>query len=754
VQTFRTNAATGTAVAVTNFVGGQVPGLSDAGNGSTTLAALTTATTTPQSITTVVLGAPNITGVDFGFNFDTIVNVNNTGQGSLRQFIINSNAKTGEGSLAQVGQTGGRETSIFMIANGIANPGHNVGYANLLTVGGANGGAARITLTSALPTITGTNTSLDGRTQTANVRASAGGAETNSGLVGSGGSVGTSGISLPRFDRPEVVINAAATQVLASGSAVFIRGVAVENGGISVSGANSEVRDCLAGIRADGTVGTIYGATYGITFDAGSSILISHNYVKVNNSGIRGDATGANAIIEYNEVDSLTGAPGGGHTNTFDGVLVIGSASNTTVRYNLLRNQRGGGLEFGFNGGTVTGTVTENTVVNNGFDNAGVPSTEAVGVAFYWLAGGSSMTFSNNVVSNNGGPGVVVMRATNIVITRNRIFGNGTSTGLGIDNDIRTGTDPNTYMPPDGVTLNDSGDVDAGPNNLLNYPVIQAASINGANLTVTGWARPGSLIEFFVAAPDNSGFGEGQTYAFTATEGVSDADATASSYGPAAINGILQGTDTTNRFSFTVATPPGVTAGTVLTATARLGGQTSEFSGNVTVTRYPAYTVTKSSSVLSDPINCTTPGLPGSCVPPGSQKRLPGSIVEYQLLVSNAGGPNDINSVVITDTLPTTGAALFVGDIGAPASGPIAFANGATASGLSYNFVALGNAGDDVGFSSDAGPAYTYGYTPTPGANGCDAAVTALRINPKGVFVDDVATPDPSFTLRFWVCIP
>ena len=756
VQTFRTNAASGAAVPVTNFVGGQVPGLSDAGNGNTTLAALTTATTTAQSISTVVLAGPGTTvaDVDFGFNFDTIVNVNNAGQGSLRQFIINSNAKTGEGSLAQVGQTAGRETSIFMIANGIANPGHNTGYANLLTVGGANGGAARITLASALPTITGSNTSLDGRTQTANVRATAGGGETNPGLVGTGGTVGTSAIALAQFDRPEVVINAVATRVAASGSNVFIRGIAVENGGILVSGASSEVRDCLVGIRADGTVGTTYGATYGITIGAGANILISHNYVKVNNSGIRGDSTGANAILEYNEVDSLTGTPGGGHTATFDGVLIIGSASNTTIRFNLLKNQRGGGLEFGFGGGTITGTVTENTVTSNGFTSAGVPSTEGMGVAFYFLSGGSSMTFSNNIVSNNAGPGVVVMRATNIVITRNSIFGNGTTTGLGIDNDIRVGTDPNTYMPPDGVTLNDNGDIDTGPNNLLNYPVVQTATVTDTNLTVTGWARPGSLIEFFVAAPDGTGFGEGETYKFSATEGISDADATSSTYGPAAINGILQGTDTTNRFSFTIPTPAGVAAGTVLTATAQLGGQTSEFSGNVTVIRYPIYTVTKTSSVLSDPVNCATPGSPASCVPLGSQKRIPGSIVEYQLLVSNAGGATDIDTVIITDIVPTTGAELFVGDLGAPGSGPVAFVDGASASGLSYNFITLGNAGDDVAFSSDAGPAYTYGYTPTPGVNGCDPAVTALRINPKGVFVADAGTPDPSFTLRFWVCIP
>ena len=230
--------------------------------------------------------------------------------------------------------------------------------------------------------------------------------------------------------------------------------------------------------------------------------------MKVNDSGIRGDATGANALIQYNEVDSLTGAPGGGQTNTFDGILIINSAASITVRYNLAKNQRGGGLEFGFGAGAVTGTVTENTLTTNGYDSAGVPSTEPINVAFYSLAAGTAMTFSNNVVTASGGPGVVVESSTGITITQNSIFANG---GLGIDLDPR-GVDPNGYAPAQGVTLNDAGDADAGPNNLQNFPVIQTALIGGGNLTVTGWARPGSLIEFFVAAADPTGFGEGQTY--------------------------------------------------------------------------------------------------------------------------------------------------------------------------------------------------------------------------------------------------
>ena len=40
---------------------------------------------------TVDASGGDVSGVDFGFNFDVVVNTNDSGQGSLRQFIINSN---------------------------------------------------------------------------------------------------------------------------------------------------------------------------------------------------------------------------------------------------------------------------------------------------------------------------------------------------------------------------------------------------------------------------------------------------------------------------------------------------------------------------------------------------------------------------------------------------------------------------------------------------------------------------------------
>jgi len=683
VQTYRTNASSGTAAAVTDHVGGQTPTLVDAGDNTTssTLASLTTGTTTAQSITSVTIGAANITGVDFGFNFDTIVSIRDSSQGSLRQFITNANALGGQGSLTQVGQTAGQETSIFMIPNGTANPGQNTGYADQLTTSGANTGAAVITLTSgALPTISSANVSLDATTQTTNV------GDTNPGMVGTGGTVGTMAQSLSQFNRPEVVILAEATQLSATGTTDIIKGLAVANGGIIVSGSNSQVRECLAGMNADGSVTTIYSATYGITIGAGTGILIHHNYAKINNSGIRGDTTGANAIIEYNEVDSPAGTPGGGQTDTFDGILIVGTATGITIQYNLVKDMHGGGLEFGFAGGTViSGTAIGNTITANGFNSTGIPSTEPIGIVAWELSATSALTIRQNLVTGNAGPGVTVISSTGVTITQNSIFANGSlAADIGIDLNSISG-DPNTYTAQ-GVTLNTAGCTHTGPNNELNFPIIQSAILSTGNLILRGWACPGSAIEFFIAAPDASGgFGSGKTYLTTLTEGsAADTDNTSSTYGPGAINGLLQGTDTTNRYMFTIPVPAGVAIGTVLTATETLSGNTSEFSGEATVVGGPNLFILKSVNNAS---------------------ANPGGVLTYTVQVKNTGtGP--ANAVTLTDSLGNYNALR----ISAYSGSPFNFTDGNPSSGLTL--------GTPI-YSNNGGSTWT--YTLTSGGGGAPA---------------------------------
>ena len=687
VQTFRTNASSGTANPVTDHVGGENPLAADAGNSTLTGA---------QSFTPVLKNA-NVTGVDFGFNFDAIVNTNDAGQGSLRQFITNANALTGA------------DTSIFMIPNGAANPGQNTGYANQLTSGGANNGAAVITLTTgALPTISGDSTTLDGTTQTTNV------GNTNAGVVGTGGYVGTMLRSLPPFDRPEVVISAAATQLTAGGASVIIKGLAISNGGITVNGSNSQVRDCLCGMDADGTVTTVYGGNFGVQIGAGSSILVSHNYVKINNSGIRGDSPGANEIIEYNEVDSPLGTPGGGQTNTFDGILIVGSASNITVRYNLTKNQRGGGDEFGFGSGAITATMLGNTVVNNGYISAGVASTEGMGIAVYSLATGTAITIQQNIITGNSTVGVAVVPASaaltpnNITITRNSMYNNGLI-GIELNSTI---SDPNNYIY-DGVTPNDMNDADTGPNGLLNFPVIESAVISGGNLTLKGWARPGSIIEFFIADADPSNFGEGQTYLTTLTEGsAADTDGTTSTY-TNPINGLNQGTDTTNRFSFTIPVPSGVVNGTRLTATATLATNTSEFSG-ICIVSGPA----------------VTPPLLSVLKSANKSSVLPGEIITYTVKVTN----NNIGTatkVTLTDSLSQY--------IAMPVTSSWTFTDGSPASGVLLGIPA---------YSSNGGVTYTYSPL-VSGAGGAPAGYDGLVTNWKIIMIGIMNGGGANFTINY-----
>jgi hypothetical protein len=88
-------------------------------------------------------------------------------------------------------------------------------------------------------------------------------------------------------------------------------------------------------------------------------------------------------------------------------------------------------------------------------------------------------------------------------ITSDAIYSNG---GIGID------------LGNDGVTLSDPGDTDAGPNSLLNFPVMTAVLESGGILTVSfrlDVPAASYRIEFFKnpSGADPSGNGEGEVFA-------------------------------------------------------------------------------------------------------------------------------------------------------------------------------------------------------------------------------------------------
>ena len=196
---------------------------------------------------------------------------------------------------------------------------------------------------------------------------------------------------------------------------------------------------------------------------------------------------------------------------------------------------------------------------------------------------GDNSSITNNLIFSNGGPGIVLAggNTSGNRISQNSIYANGTTAdALGIDID-------NSNAMGDGVTLNDNGDSDNGPNGSINFPIITSAFVSGTNVTIKGWSRPGTTVEFFLtdinqgtaSLGDNqlglsTDYGEGQLFLGSAVEGSgADTDSGTSSYTDADGN-----TDNTNQFEFNIPIPSGTTVGEHITATATSGNSTSEFS--------------------------------------------------------------------------------------------------------------------------------------------------------------------------------
>jgi len=194
------------------------------------------------------------------------------------------------------------------------------------------------------------------------------------------------------------------------------------------------------------------------------------------------------------------------------GVLFSGVGVGTTLSDNVISGNTGLGLQVQ-QGAMVT--LESNRI---GADEGGAGtlgnSGEGVVVVDATAAIGDGTDAGSNVIAGNSRQGVVVVAETGFStakILSNSIFDNG---GLGID------------LDGDGVTPNDPGDGDGGPNNRQNCPVLNVSpaatvDVDAGTVTLGGTLDGGSgsfRLEFFSNARcDGSGHGEGQYYLGTAT---------------------------------------------------------------------------------------------------------------------------------------------------------------------------------------------------------------------------------------------
>lgn len=481
--------------------------------------------------------------------------------GTLRQAIVDSNA------------TVGADTITFSIGTG----------------------QQTINVLSALPDITEAVT-IDGTTQpgfagTPLIELNGGNLNLD-GLTITAAGCTIRGLVVNRFDGSGgiVIQGAGATGTLIEGNFIGTNNAGIDalpNGGdgVFISGAPNTV--------VGGTTAAARNLISGNGNDAinhqgvnSSGTLIQGNFMGTDVTGTSAVPNNNSAVFFFNSSNNIIGgtAPGAGNvisgTNGGDGVSFDSSTTNGNM------------VQGNFIGTNAAGTAA----LGNGEWGVNILAS---GTAVGGTAAGAGNRIAFNVLD-----GVIVASgvANAIVILSNSIFSNGE---LGID------------LSPDGVTPNDLGDGDSGPNNLQNFPEITSAMSSGTNTTIQGTLNSAAstdfTIEFFAnPACDPSGNGEGETF-------LGSTLVTTNGSGNANINVILASATSLGEAVTATATDP--------------SGNTSEFSQCVTVTALGTGSdlqITKSDS--PDPV-------------------VTGSNITYTIAVTN-NGPDPDPGATFTDIVP------------------------------------------------------------------------------------------------------
>jgi hypothetical protein len=400
----------------------------------------------------------------------------------------------------------------------------------------------------------------------------------------------------------------------------FVNGLNISSGGSTIEGlvinrfvvgillfgsGDNVIEGNFLGTDATGTVG-LGGGTVAIVGGAnntvGGATPKSRNVISANSYGIEIHSTGN--VIQGNFIGTdVTGSVDLGSSN--DGVLLDGSGNMIGGTAPGTRNIISGNDRWGIDvvgpGNLVQGNFIGTDVTGTLPLGNGTPGNPAAGIVLDSMLNtiGGTAAGQGNIIAFNAVNGVYVASGTGNSILSNSIFAN---TGLGID-----------LGPAAGVTANDPGDADTGPNNLQNFPVLFGAVASGNSTIVSG--RLNSLpstffrIEFFANDDaDSTGYGEGQTF-LGAVNRITDASCIAT-FGP---------------ISFPVPAGQGVITATATRLDASLNPvETSEFSDFFARI---SGTVLYCSNPVPEPVPNVTLTLTGN----GSTSTLSDSSGNYQL---------------------------------------------------------------------------------------------------------------------------
>ena len=336
-----------------------------------------------------------------------------------------------------------------------------------------------------------------------------------------------------------------------TGADVTVRGLAVGGfyNGVVVRGPRAAVEGCYVGTDAGGA-GRLRNTQSGVVVNGGADARVGtngdgladaaeRNVVSGNGGdGVRINGSSAGAVIAGNYV----GTNAAGTAPLGNKRSAVSLSARTRVGTNgdgvadvAERNVLSGNGDWGVRADYQSGAVVAGNFI--GTDAAGTaPLGNGRGGVYLDRSGhvtvGGAAPGAGNRIAWTDGHGVRVERSTTAAVLGNTFHDNA---GLGID--LRGGAETG------GVTANDAGDADGGPNGLQNFPVITSAVAAGSGVDVafTLDSTPSTAfrVELFAsAAADPSGHGEGAR--FLAAVGVTT-DETGGAAGAVSVAGVEAG---------------------------------------------------------------------------------------------------------------------------------------------------------------------------------------------------------------------
>jgi hypothetical protein len=273
--------------------------------------------------------------------------------------------------------------------------------------------------------------------------------------------------------------------ILSDGNFVLRNYIGVDAGGLNILGNDYngiEIHGNYNQIGDESGEGNVIAGSFedGIALRDAIGNNVYGNKIGVDATGLNQAANSVGISIDGGEQNHIgSGMPGGGN--------IISGNSNSGIMVSYTINNEIIGNRIGINSGDAP-------MANGGH-----------GISIGWDCEGTSIIA--DTIANNGEAGIAATGSETFqtrlnTFSQNIIYAN---TGLGID------------LAGDGVTDNDPGDDDPGPNDLLNFPEIATVIDNGdGTFDISGNAAVDATVEFFIAGDvatvDPSGHGEAFEY--------------------------------------------------------------------------------------------------------------------------------------------------------------------------------------------------------------------------------------------------